>query len=58
MVTLMDYALMSGVAYRSTRDPINRFSIPLGWSEVTDQYRSLPSGFEAVSFTRGTVKLA
>lgn len=50
----IDCALMAGAAYRSTRAPINRFPIPSGWSEITEQYRSLSSGFEAASFTRGT----
>ncbi len=50
----IDCALMAGAAYRSTRDPINRFPIPSGWSEIIEQYRSLPSGFEAATFTRGT----
>ncbi|WP_319585592.1 hypothetical protein [uncultured Desulfobulbus sp.] len=51
----IDCALLAGVAYRSTRDPINRFPVPssAGWSEITQLHRSLPSGFEAVSFQRG-----
>jgi predicted lipase len=45
---------MSGVAYRSTRKPENRFPLPTesGWNEIEELYRSLPSGFEAVSFQR------
>ena len=47
-------ALMAGAAYRSTREPGNRFPIPSGWAEVTGFYRKLPSGFEAISFQNGT----
>ena len=56
MTTAIDYALMAGVSYRSIRDPNNRFSIPLGWSEVVGSYRNLTStsGFEATSFTNGS----
>ncbi len=54
MTTEIEYALMAGVAYRSTRDPINRIPIPFGWSEIVDSFRNLTSGFEAVSFTRGS----
>jgi Ca2+-binding RTX toxin-like protein len=56
MTTDIDYALMAGVAYRSNRNPANRFPIPssVGWSEISGSYRSLPSGFEAVAFQRGT----
>ena len=31
MATTPEYALMAGVAYRDTRDEINRFPIPKGW---------------------------
>ena len=54
MTTAIDYALLAGVAYRSTRDPKNRFPIPTGWIEIPEFYRSLPSGFEAVTFTKGS----
>ena len=53
MTTSIEYALMAGVAYRSTRDPVNRFPTPSEWSEL--QYRNLPdSGFEAVAFQKGS----
>ncbi len=57
MATILEYALMAGVAYRSTRNVINRFPIPTssGWSEVLNSYRSLDSGFEALSFTNADV---
>jgi hypothetical protein len=57
MTTEIDYALMAGAAYRSTRTLINRFPIltSSGWNEIADKYRNLPdSGFEAVAFQKGT----
>ena len=54
MTNAIEYALMAGSAYRSTRDPKNYFPIPMGWTEVAEYYRSLPSGFEAVTFINGT----
>lgn len=54
MTTAIEYALMAGVSYRSTRDPKNRFQIPTGWDETPEFYRSLSSGFEAATFTNGT----
>ena len=53
MTTAIEYALMAGASYRSNRDAINRFPIPAEWSEITGSYRNLPSGFEAVAFTKG-----
>ena len=61
MTTEIEYALMAGASYISTRDPINQFPIPQGWTD----YFHVPnnpdypmftadSGFEAISFTRGT----
>lgn len=54
MTTTIDFALMAGVSYRSNRDPNNRFPIPLSWGEVPESYRNLPSGFEAISFVKGS----
>ena len=61
MATTIEYALMAGDAYLSTRYPINQFPIPDGWTEffhVPDQSTSsifqATSGFEAVSFKRTT----
>jgi Ca2+-binding RTX toxin-like protein len=57
MTTNLEYALMAGVSYRSTRPELNRFPIPFsfGWSEILGSYRNIDSsGFEAVSFTNGT----
>lgn len=50
----IDNALMAGMAYRSTRANINRFPLPAGWSEIVLSYVQRPSGFEAVSFKRGS----
>ncbi|MFZ5594910.1 MAG: lipase family protein [Pseudomonadota bacterium] len=50
----IDYALMAGAAYRSTRSDINRFPVPQGWSEIPSSHVVLPSGFEAISFTNGS----
>ena len=55
MATELDYALLAGVSYRSTRTLINHFPISttFGWSEIL--YREIPSsGFEAVAFQKGT----
>ena len=46
---------MAGVAYRSTRNEVNRFPAPSEWGEIPGSYRELrESGFEAVSFQRGS----
>lgn len=49
----IDYALMAGAAYRSTRSGINRLPAPPEWHEILGSFVSLPSGFEAVSFQKG-----
>jgi Ca2+-binding RTX toxin-like protein len=60
MTTEIEYALMAGHAYRTTRAEINWIPGPQGWSPffpVPDPAApSFPatSGFEAVSFQRGT----
>lgn len=36
MVTTLEYALMAGAAYISTRPDINKFPIPQGWVSVID----------------------
>src|SRR5687767_5124412 len=62
MVSTIEYALMAGRAYQTTRDPINQFSIPvvLGWLEIAHvpNNPSFPQftgadGFEAVAFKKG-----
>jgi Ca2+-binding RTX toxin-like protein len=60
MATTIEYALMAGRAYLSTRGKINWFPVPDGWTEffhVPDP--NIPDfqatdGFEAVSFQRGS----
>jgi Lipase (class 3) len=62
MVLTIDYALMAGRAYQTTRDPINQFPIPVaqGWLEIAHvpNNQNFPQftgadGFEAVAFQRG-----
>lgn len=63
MVSTIEYALMAGRAYQTTRDPINQFPIlPVtqGWIEIAHvpNNPSFPQftgtdGFEAVAFQRG-----
>jgi hypothetical protein len=57
MITDLQYALMAGNVYRSTRPDINKVPIPVadGWQEIPNTYVNLASsGFEAASFQRGT----
>lgn len=44
------YALLAGVAYRSTRHKLNRLPMPEGWSEI--EHETETSGFEVISFKR------
>ena len=48
MATLIDYALMSGGAYVSTRPAVNRFPVPLDWS--TTEHFTSATGFEVISY--------
>jgi hypothetical protein len=53
----IDCALMAGASYYDTRKDINRFPIPDGWAKITNpdsHFSDSSSGFEAVSFQRGT----
>ena len=54
MTTNLEYALMAGRAYQSTRAQINWLPDlqSQGWTEFFNQQG--PSGFEAVSFQKGT----
>ena len=62
MVTTIEYALMAGRAYQTTRALVNQFPIPvaLGWLEIAHvpnnpdfpQFTGA-DGFEAVAFKRG-----
>jgi Ca2+-binding RTX toxin-like protein len=57
MTTAIEYALMAGASYISTRPDPNKFPTPQGWVKVVnpDSYvRDPSSGFEAISFTNGT----
>ena len=57
MATAIEYALMAGASYISTRDDVNQFPIPQGWAKVVNPdsyFRDPVSGFEAISFTNGT----
>ncbi len=55
MATEIEYALMAGASYISTRSDINRFPAPQGWTEIAEFRRNDPSsGFEATSFIKGT----
>ena len=55
--TAIDYALMAGASYLSSRADINKFPVPQGWTKVVNPdsyFRDIDSGFEAISFTNGT----
>ncbi|OQX16664.1 MAG: hypothetical protein BWK76_11310 [Desulfobulbaceae bacterium A2] len=52
MATDIELAIMAGRAYQSTRDKINWFPSPEGWTEI--EHKTKESGFEAGYFQRGT----
>lgn len=54
MTTVVDYALMAGASYISSRAEINMFPAPNLWLEHEDERRKGPSGFEATFFTKGS----
>lgn len=55
MITTLEYALMAGGSYVSTRAEINRFPTPAGWTErIQDRRTIAQSGFEATYFQKGT----
>ena len=55
MTTTLEYSILAGAAYFSTRTDINRFPIPQGWSELIDDRRANDqTGFEARAFQSGT----
>ncbi|MDK9705275.1 MAG: putative Ig domain-containing protein, partial [Sulfuritalea sp.] len=55
MTINVEYALMAGASYISTRPDVNKFAVPVGWAERTDKRESNPtSGFEATYFTKGS----
>jgi len=55
MATDIEYALMAGASYISTRWEINQFPVPEGWLEkVGKREKDDATGFEATYFTKGT----
>ncbi|WHZ22884.1 MAG: hypothetical protein OJF47_001996 [Nitrospira sp.] len=52
MPSTLDYALMAGASYIDTRGLTNRFPVPDNW--VSFKHESGSSGFEAISFVKGT----
>ncbi len=60
MITAIEYALMAGHAYRTTRDEINWIPAPQGWTpffpvpDPSTPFFPATAGFEAISFTNGT----
>ncbi len=52
MTAALEYALMSGGSYLSTRGPRNQFPIPGGWAQLGTSLDD-NSGFEAVAFQHG-----
>ncbi|MBI3771625.1 MAG: DUF2974 domain-containing protein [Gammaproteobacteria bacterium] len=53
MTTIIDYALMAGASYISTRPDVNKFPIPQGWNLTKHENPQDGSGFEAASFING-----
>jgi len=55
-VNELDYVLMAGRAYESTRiSQDNWFPVKKEWKKIAGSHRALgSSGFEAISFSRGT----
>jgi Lipase (class 3) len=61
MITKIEYALMAGAAYKSTRPDANKFPVPQGWisffpvpDKTTASAFTATNGFEARSFSNGT----
>ncbi|MHB0986531.1 MAG: putative Ig domain-containing protein [Sulfuricella sp.] len=51
----IDYALMAGASYISTRPDINKFPIPADWATIpSSHFNDSSTGFEAVAFQKGT----
>ena len=53
MATEVEYALMAGRIYQSTRQKINWLPDLQSWGWTEQQLQQQPSGFEAVSFQKG-----
>ncbi len=56
MISNTEFALMSGAAYKSTRDVINQIPSPTNWLAVKHETQN--SGFEAIAFVRDGTTLA
>lgn len=61
MITQIEYALMAGASYITTRRLMNRFPVPSGWTPffpvpdtTTASVFTATNGFEARSFINGT----
>ena len=55
MTTNVEYALMAGASYISTRSDVNKIAVLDCWVERKDKREANPSsGFEATYFTKGT----
>lgn len=55
----IEYSLMAGAAYESTRGQVNQISRPAGWDVLAplaglDHRQDDLTGFEAAAFSRGT----
>ena len=59
---IVDYSLMAGAAYISTRGDTNRIQAPLGWSALNpplglDYRKDVANGFEAAAFINGASEI-
>jgi len=55
-ISTLEYALMAGASYRSTRDDINRIPYPADWQPVSGglDWKIGTDGFEARAFIKGS----
>ena len=55
MAEPMEYALLAGASYISTRSEINRFPVPQEWTPIVDPppFNNDANGFEAIAFQLG-----
>jgi hypothetical protein len=58
MTTAIEYALMAGASYISTRPEINQFPVPDGWVGTKHDNPPDGGGFEAISFIQSGTTLA
>ena len=52
MITIIEYALMAGASYISTRSELNKFPVPEDWVRIGRDVKD--SGFEAATFQKGS----